>query len=58
MNDPKNSKMKTLLTCLKSCKSQLDAGQLETGQIETPLVRFAEGDVVALKRMRINWLEP
>ena len=27
----------------------LDAGQLETAQVETRPVRFAEGDVVALK---------
>ena len=36
----------------------LDAGQLETVQIETRPVRFAEGDVVALKHKWKRYLEP
>ena len=36
----------------------LDVGQLETAQIETRPLRFAEGDIVALKHNRKHYLEP
>ena len=46
-----------LLTCSKTSKA-LDPRQLETAQIELRAVRFAEGDVVALKHNRKRYLEP
>ena len=58
LGDANSSKMKMLVTCSLKELQALDTGQLEAAQIETRPVRFAEGDVVALKHNWKRYLEP